>query len=134
MALGVIVVGAAVGIVGLAFVQGSWWHPLATDLALDEPARGKVAAVRERVALAGSAPQALVWLDLALARDSHPSDVRAYLSAARDELVAADDDRLVVSIRELDVLIDSIRHPTMDATAPSPYPVSTVQSIPPAGP
>jgi lambda repressor-like predicted transcriptional regulator len=130
--LGIIIVGVVLVIVALAFTEGSWWYPVATDYALDEHARAQVVAVRERVAMAGSAPQALVWLDLALVSDTHPSDVRAYLLSARDQMVAAADESLSASISELNLLIDLIR--PAGATTLSPYPVSTVRSTSQSGP
>jgi lambda repressor-like predicted transcriptional regulator len=132
--LGVIIAGVVLIVVFLAFVEGSWWYPVATDRALDEAARAQVVNVRDRVAMVGSAPQAIVWLDLALSHDTHPSDVRAYLLSARHELAAKDDDRLTASIRELDAVIDRIRPVLIEATTSSPYPVATVRSTSSTGP
>jgi len=121
---GVILAGVACGIVGLAFVQGSWWYSYGTDRALAHEAQARVEAIRDEVDASGAAPEAVMWLDAALESGVHPTDVRAYLLEAQEILEAADDPKLTEIVTDLQTIIQTIRQRSVRDTA-TPYLVST---------
>lgn len=133
IALGAILVAAACAIVGLAFVQGSWWYSCMTDRALDHASRARAEAIRDAVDASGAAPEAVVWLDRALDPHVDPTTVRAYLITAREAMKAADDPRLIEAAQDLQVIIQTIR-PSASRMRPSdftettaPHPVPTLE-------
>ena len=122
---------AAIAIIVLAFAQGSWGHAYGTDQALDSKARTRVEAIRDEVKAGGMASGAVMWLDAALEPGVHPTDVRAYLIAAREELEASGDPDLAESVQELRAVIGMIRALMskpggLDATS-TPYSVPTLE-------
>ena len=121
--LGVILVGAACVIIGLAFVQGSWWYSYGTDRALDRASLVRVEAIRDEVDAGGSAPEAVVWLNAALDSNAHPTDMRTYLLAAQEALRATGDPKLAEAAGELQAIIQMIRPvPLWETTTPRPVP------------
>ena len=124
--LGVILVGAACVIIGLALVQGSWWYSYGTDRALDRASLVRVEAIRDEVDAGGSAPEAVVWLNAALDPNAHPTDIRTYLLAAQEALKATGDPKLAEAAEELQAIIQMIRPvPLWETTTPRP--VSTLE-------
>ena len=125
--LGVILAVVACTIIGLAFVQGSWWYPTMTDRALDDESMARVEAIRDEVDTAGSAPEAARWLNEALdPPTTDPTAVRAYLLAAQEALEAADDPKLVRAVSELRAIIQTVRQPYTGGTT-TPYPMPTLE-------
>jgi hypothetical protein len=122
--LGMILAGVACGVIGLGFVQGSWWYSYGTDCALDRESRARVEAILDEVDTGGAAPEAVPWLNAALDPDAHPTDTRAHLMAAREALKAADDPKLAKVVKELQVIIRAIRQCPVKDTVTS-YHVST---------
>jgi hypothetical protein len=129
--LGILLVLATCGIIGLAFVQGSWWYAVGGDQALSQESRACVEAIREQVAASSEVPEAIVWLDAALEPRTHPTDVRAYLIEAQEMLEAADigrasvdDPGLAEAAAELQSIIDTIRGGSFEKRA-TPYVLST---------
>ncbi len=117
--LGVILVGAACVIIGLAFVQGSWWYSYGTDRALDQASLVRVEAIRDEVDAGGSVPEAVVWLNAALDPNAHPTDIRTYLLAAQEALKATGDPKLAEVAEELQAIIQMIRPaPLWETTTP----------------
>jgi len=122
---------AAIAIIGLAFSQGSWWYAYGTDQALGSEARARVETIRDEVEAGGMASGAVTWLDAALEPGIHPTDVRAYLIAAQEELEAGGDPNLIEAAQELQAVIELIR-PTvkqpssLEATS-TLYPVPTLE-------
>lgn len=55
---GVILAGAVCTIIGLTFVQGSWWYTDGSDRALNGESRARVEAIRDEVDASGDVP---VW-------------------------------------------------------------------------
>ena len=124
--LGVILAGMTCVIIGLAFVQGSWWYSYGTDQPLDRESRARLEALRDEVDASGAAPEAVVWLHAALEPNAHPSDVWACLDAAQEILEAADDPRLAEAVEELPEIMQVIR-PSRFGTATTPHPVPTLE-------
>jgi len=125
--LGVILAVVACTIIGLAFVQGSWWYPTMTDRVLDHESLARVEAIRDEADAAGSAPEAARWLNEALdPPNTDPTTVRAYLLAAQEALEAADDPKLAGAVRELRAIIQTIRQPYTKETT-TPYPMPTLE-------
>ena len=121
--LGVILAGVACVIIGLAFVQGSWWYSYGTDRALDQASLVRVEAIRDEVDAGGSAPEAVVWLNAALDPNAHPTDIRTYLLAAQEALKATGDPKLAEAAEELQAIIQMIRPvPLWETTTPRPVP------------
>ena len=129
--LAVLLAVAAITIIGLAFVQSSWWYAYGTDRALDRESRARVEAIRDEVEGSGAANQAVVWLNAALAPNTHPSDARAYLIAAQEILEKTGDPELAETVTELQAIIETIR-PTvkqpssLEATS-TPYSAPTLE-------
>ncbi|HEY72603.1 MAG: hypothetical protein B6I35_12380 [Anaerolineaceae bacterium 4572_32.2] len=100
---------AAIGIIVLPFAQGSWWYAYGTDQELDSEARARVEAILDEVKASGMAPKSVMWLSAALEPDTHPTDVRIYLIAAREELEASGNPSLIEAAQELQAVIELIR-------------------------
>jgi len=124
--LGVILAGAACIIIGLAFVQGSWWYSYMTDRALNHESRAHVEAIRDEVNASGAAPEAVMWLDAALDPDTDPTTVRTHLLTAQEILEAAGDPKLAKAARELQGIIQTIR-PTPSGRTITPRPAPTLE-------
>jgi len=124
--LGVILAGVVCAIIGLAFVQGSWWYSYGTDRPLDHESLAHVEMIRDEVDASGAAPGAVVWLDVALEPDAHPTDVRARLLTAQEALEAAGDPKLAEATKELRAIIKTIRSPCTRKTA-TPRPMPTLE-------
>jgi hypothetical protein len=112
--IGVIVLGAilatvACGIIGVAFVQGSWWYSDGTDRALDRESRARVEEVRGTVDASGLAPEAVTSLNAALDRNADPTEVRTCLLTAQELLAASGDPELAQAAWELGEVIQAIR-------------------------
>ncbi len=121
--LGVILAGVACVIIGLAFVQGSWWYSYGTDRTLDHESRARVEAMREEMGGSGAPPEAVKWLNAALDPNAHPTDVRTYLLTAQEVLEATDDPKLAEAVRELQAIIQAIRPtPLWETTTSRPVP------------
>jgi len=124
--LGVILVGVACAIIGLAFAQGSWWYSYGTDQALDRASLARVEEIRDDVDAGGSAPEAVMWLNAALDHNVHPTDMRTHLLAAQEALEATGDPKLAEAAKELQAIIQMIRPvPLWETTTPRP--VSTLE-------
>ncbi|MBL7064144.1 MAG: hypothetical protein ISS49_08065 [Anaerolineae bacterium] len=124
--LGVILAGVTCGIIGLAFVQGSWWYSYGSDHALDRETRARVEAIRDDVDSSGAAPEAVPWLNAALGPNAHPTDVRTYLLTAQKALEAADDPKWAEAVGELRAIIQTIRPAPLWETI-TPHPMSTLE-------
>lgn len=121
--LGAILATAACSIIGVAFVQGSWWYSYGTDRALDGRSRARVEAMRDEVDASGIAPEAVPWLNAALDPHTDPSTVRAYLLAAQEVLEAADDPKLTEIVEELRAVVQTIQtYPVRHTSTPRPVP------------
>jgi hypothetical protein len=125
IALGTVLAVMACGVIGVAFVQGSWWYAEGTDRALDVESRARVEALRDEVEAHGGAPEAVTRLNAALEPGAHPTDIRTYLLEAQEVLEATGDPELAEVARELRTIADRIR-PSEDAVAPVPYTPPTV--------
>ena len=129
--LAVLLAVAAIIIIGLAFVQSSWWYAYGTDRVLDSESRARVEAIRDEMEAIGEANQIVVWLNAALAPNTHPSDVRAYLIAAQEALEKTGNPELAQTATELQEIIETIR-PTvkqpssLEATS-TPYSAPTLE-------
>lgn len=124
--LGIILAGAACVIIGLAFVQGSWWYSYMTDQALDYESRARVEAIRDEVDASGTAPEAVMWLNAALESNADPTTVRSHLLAAQEVLEAAGDPKLAEAVRELQEIIQTIR-PRHFGMTTTPRPAPTLE-------
>lgn len=124
--LATILGGVALGVIGVALVQGSWWYSLGTDRALDQESRACVEAIRDEVNASGAAPEAVAWLNAALEPNAHPTDVHTYLLAAREALDAADDPELVQVGKKLWAVIEAIRPSEFKVTV-TPYSAPTLE-------
>ena len=124
--LGVVLAGVACTLVGLTFVQGSWWYSYGTDQALDRESRARVAAIRDAVDASGAMPRVVVWLDEALDPNADPSTVRVYLLSAQQALKAADDPELVQAVEELRAIIQTLQGAPIKGTS-TPRPISTLE-------
>jgi hypothetical protein len=121
--LSVILIGAACGIMGLAFVQGSWWYTYGDDQALDRDSRARLERTRDAVADSGAAPHVVTLLNAALDPDTAPTDARTYLLAAQEALEASDDPQLAQVTGELQEVIQKIRPaPLWETSTPRPLP------------
>jgi len=123
VALGVLLAAVACTIIGLTFVQGSWWYTYGTDRALDDASRARVEAIRDEVDASGDVPGVATWLDAALDPNTHPTDVRAYLLAAQEALQASGAPQWAGAVEELRAIIQTIRPaPLWETTTPRPMP------------
>ncbi len=121
--LGAILALAACGVIGVAFVQGSWWYSYGTDRALDRESQARVEAIRDEVDASGVAPEAAMWLDAALDPNTDPTTVRTHLLSAQEILEAAGDPKLAGAVKELRAIIQTIRPvPLWETTTPRPVP------------
>jgi hypothetical protein len=111
---------AVLGLLGLTFLQGSWWYSDGTDRPLDDASRLRVEAIRDLVNASGAAPEAAAWLDAALNPHAVPTDVRTYLIAAQEALRASGDPEWIEAGRELGEIVGVIRPYNPDATT-TPY-------------
>ena len=114
--LGMILIGATCGIIGLAFVQGSWWYTYGTDRPLDQETRARVEAIRDEVDTSGLATEAVMWLDAALEPNADPTAVRFRLIEAQEILEAVNDAELTESTKELRAIIQSTRSAPLNET------------------
>ena len=122
IALGVILVGMALTIMGLAFAQSSWWYTYETDRVLDHTSQAGVEAILDQVDASGAAPEAVKWLNAALV-STHPTDVRSHLITAQEILRATDDPKLIEAAEELGAIIGMIRPSRLwRSTTPTPAP------------
>jgi len=124
--LGAVLAAVACAIIGLAFVQGSWWYSYGTDRALDRESRARIEAIRDELSARGVVPDAVAWLDAALRPDAHPSDTRAYLLSAQEVLKAADDPQLTEVAIELRAIIRTVQQYPQKYTA-TPRPMPTLE-------
>lgn len=114
--LGMILIGATCGIIGLAFVQGSWWYTYGTDRPLDQETRARVEAIRDEVDTSGLATEAVMWLDAAMEPNADPTAVRFRLIEAQEILEAVDDLELTEATKELRAIIQTTRSATLNET------------------
>jgi len=125
IALGTILATLALGMMGVALGQGSWWYPHEADRALDSRSRARVEAIRDQVEAKGTAPEAETWLDTALEPETHPTDVRACLLEAQEILDATGDPKLAEAARELGAVVETMRSITIQTLefrgTPTPY-------------
>jgi len=130
-ALAVLLSVAAIAVAGMAFVQGSWWYAYGTDRALDRESRARVEAIRDEVGASGETNRIVVWLNAALAPNTHPSDVRAYLTAAQEMLEKMNDPELAQTATQLREIIETIRptmkHPSSLEATSTPYSAPTLE-------
>ena len=120
--LAVVLTVAACGIIGVAFVQGSWWYSYGTDRALDYKSLSQIEAIKDDLEASGAAPEAVTWLNAALEPNADPSMIRAYLASAQEALEETGDPELAEAARELETIIESIRPTGLD-----PYPAPTLE-------
>jgi hypothetical protein len=111
--LGLLLTGAILIIVLMAFVRGSWWYSYDSDQPLDASARMRADAVRDEVRAIGTAPEVVAWLEAALDPKTDPTGVRNYLITAYEALKASDDPQLAWAERELQAIIQGIRLETV---------------------
>ncbi len=111
---------AVFGLLGLTFLQGSWWYSDGTDRPLDSESRLCVKAIRDLVNAGGAAPEAATWLDAALNPNAVPTDIRTYLIAAQEALRVSGDPELIEAGRKLGEIVGVIRSYNPDATT-TPY-------------
>jgi hypothetical protein len=120
--LAVVLTVAACGIIGMAFVQGSWWYSYGTDQALDYKSRSQIEAIVDDLEASGAAPEALTWLNAALEPNADSSAIRAYLASAQEALEETGDPEFAEAARELETIIESIRPTDLE-----PYPPPTLE-------
>jgi hypothetical protein len=121
--MGMIVAGVTFAVIGMTFVQGSWWYSYGTDRALDHASRARVEAIRDQVDARGGKVQVVTWLNAALDPNAHPTDVRNRLITAQEALQATDDPELAQAVRELRAVIQMIQSaPLWETTTPRPAP------------
>ena len=122
VAIAMMVVGCLV--IGIAMIQGSWWYPMMTDRELSREQRAQLHAVRDEIAESGTAPQSLVWFDVALSANTDPTHVLEALVEAHSVLKDCGE----VDDRWLQVIWQSVEmiRPQTGLIEGSPYPVSTV--------
>ena len=125
IALGTVLAVMACDVIGVAFVQGSWWYAEGTDRALDDESRARVEALRDEVDAYAAVPEAVMWLNAALEPSAHPTDTRAYLLEAQEVLEAIGDPELAEVARELRTIADTIRPSGVTVTT-TPYTAPTV--------
>jgi hypothetical protein len=125
--LGVTLAALACGIIGVAFVQGSWWYTYGTDRALERESRVCVERIRDAVDVGGEAPEAVMWLNAALDPSADPTAVRTYLLAAQEVLAAADDPELAQAASELQGVMQAIRPVPVSSKTAIPRPVPTLE-------
>ncbi|MDY7080623.1 MAG: hypothetical protein SXV54_27395 [Chloroflexota bacterium] len=122
-AMGTTIAVAAFVLIGMTFMQGSWWYSYGTDQALDQESRVRVEVIRDKVKANGAMTEVVAWLDEALDPQADSSAVRYYLLAAHEALKATDDPKLVEATGELWAIIQTTQpHPVRDAATPSPMP------------
>ena len=126
--MGMVSALVALSIIGMAFMQGSWWYSYPADQALDRESRSRLEMVRDEVDAhevdaSGAVPQVVTWLDVALNSYTDPTAVRNYLLTAQESLKATGDPKLVEAARELQEIIQAIRPvPLWETTTPRPAP------------
>jgi len=127
-ALGLILVAVVLVAVAVAFEGSSWWYHDLGDRPLDDESRTSLQAVRDEVAAAGAAPEAVMWLDAALDTDADPSALRDYLLAAQEALEAAADPVADRAAQQLTVTIERIdaRGSSIVDTTGAPYALPTL--------
>jgi hypothetical protein len=96
-------------VLGVAFVRGSGWYVYGTDRPLDADSRARVEAIRDELEAGGKAPDAVRWLDAALAPNTDATAVRLHLINAQEALEATGDADLAEAAQELRVIIQEIR-------------------------
>jgi hypothetical protein len=121
--MGMILAGVTLTIVGLAFIEGSWWYSYTTDQALNRESRARIEAIRDEVDASGAMPEVVTWLSAALDPNADPTTVRNYLVTAQETMGATGDPRLAEAVRELRGIIQTIRSaPLWETTTPRPVP------------
>jgi hypothetical protein len=109
VAMGVLVATVVMITLGLTLARGSGWHMYFGDLPLDADSRARVEAIREEVEASGKAPDAVRWLDAALASGTDATAVRLHLINAQEALEATGDADLAEAAQELRAIIQEIR-------------------------
>lgn len=107
--LGFAMLATLLVIAGMAFERSSWWYHDTRDLPLDAEARARLTAARDELAAAGQSPSVVVWLNAALSPDTDPTDARAFLLSAQEELGASDDPALARAADEIDAALTMMR-------------------------
>ena len=126
IALGVILVVAACGIIVVALGQSTWAISDMTDPGLSPEARSRLEAIRDEVDARGTAPEAVGWMNDALDPNADGTSVLAYLRAAQKALEAADDPKLAGAARELREIIRTMRPTPIGETA-TPFSVPALE-------
>ena len=118
--LGTVLASAVLVIIGLGFMQGSWWYPYG-DLPLAPESRVRIEAIRDDVHALGTMPKVVGWLDTALDPNIDPTAVRYSLIAAQQAMQDSGVPRLVEIAKELRVIIEtSQQHRAVITTTPFP--------------
>jgi hypothetical protein len=128
VAMGMIAALVVLAVVGMTFVQGSWWYSYPGDQALDRESRVLLEMVRDEVDALGTAPQVVRWLNVALSPDTDPTAVRNHLIAAQQALEATGDPTLIEAARELLEIIQVLRSVSPVETI-TPLPVPTLEGL-----
>jgi hypothetical protein len=119
--VGLILAGAACIVMGLAFVQGSWWHHYGyQDLSPESLSRVKV--IRDAVDASGQAPEAIKFLEAALDPNADSTAVWLHIVSAQEILEASDDPKLIEAAKELEEIAQTIRRtgPFVPKSTPRP--------------
>ncbi|MCP4540000.1 MAG: hypothetical protein GY832_22910 [Chloroflexi bacterium] len=123
IAMGMLAALVVLAIIGMTFVQGTWWYSYSGDQALDRESRTRLETVRDEVEAYGTLPQVVRGLNTALNPDTDPTAVRNHLLTAQEALDATGDPTLIEAARELRMIIQTLRPVSPEATiTPSPLP------------
>lgn len=127
--MGMIIAGAVLAVVGMTFMQGSWWYSYPTDQALDRASRTRLDIVRNEVDANGTVPEVLRWLNTALDPGTDPSTIRYCLLTAQEALKATGDPKLIEAARELRAIIQATQSGPISEEATTPHPVPTLEGL-----
>ncbi len=128
IAMGMIAALVVLAVVGMTFVQGSWWYSYPGDQALDRESRARLEMVRDQVDANGTVPQVVRRLDVALNPDTDPTAVRNHLLTAQKALEATGDPTLMEAAQELLVIVQTLRSASPVETI-TPPPLPTLEGL-----
>ncbi len=126
--MGMISALVVLAVIGMTFVQGSWWYSYPGDQALDRESRARLEMVRDEVDAHGTMPQVVRRLDVALNPDTDPTAVRNHLLTAQKALEATGDPTLMEAAQELLAIVQTLRSASPVETI-TPLPLPTLEGL-----